>query len=339
MLVALQKSPCIVSFSGGRDSSAMLALAAFVARREGLPLPVPVTFRFPEIPSTHESEWQEMVVRHVGLEHWERLDLTSELDLLGDTARACLTRHGVAWPPNAYFHVPVFQAAQGGSVVTGVDGDGLFGDWRWCHAQAVLHRRVPFEMRDVARMGFAFAPPPVRRLAINQRQHFVPPWLRPGAQRDFSAAVISRAVGEPRRWDRRVAWHASSRALFIALANLALIAADSNVTVIHPFLDPGFLGALAAEGGAVGFGDRTSAMAHLFADLLPTETIGRSTKAEFGRAVWRQGARAFASTWDGSGVDHAMVDPDLLRAAWSVENPVIHSWTLLHQAWLASQSL
>jgi asparagine synthase (glutamine-hydrolysing) len=94
---------------------------------------------------------------------------------------------------------------------------------------------------------------------------------------------------------------------------------------------------LAAEGGAVGFGDRTSAMAHLFSDLLPKETIDRSTKAEFGRAVWRDHARTFAATWDGTGVDPAMVDPDLLRAAWSAENPVIHSWTLLHSTWLATQ--
>jgi hypothetical protein len=315
----------------------MLALAAFVARREGLPLPIPVTFRFPEIPSTHESEWQEMVIRHLGLGDWERLDLTTELDLLGDIARGCLTAHGVAWPPNAYLHVPVFHAARGGSVVTGVDGDGLFGDWRWCHAQSVLHGRTPFHPRDVVRIGFAFAPSPVRRLAITRRRHFVPPWLHPEVQREFSAAIVGRAVSEPRRWDRRVEWHADSRALYLALTNLALIAADSNVEVVHPLLDPTFLAALAAEGGAVGFGDRTAAMGHLFSDLLPPETIGRSTKAEFGRAVWREHARTFAASWDGTGVDPDLVNPDLLRAAWSADNPVIHSWTLLHAAWVAAQ--
>ena len=36
---ALERSPCVVSFSGGRDSSAVLAVATQVARREGLPLP------------------------------------------------------------------------------------------------------------------------------------------------------------------------------------------------------------------------------------------------------------------------------------------------------------
>src|SRR5687768_13796753 len=47
VLVGLMRPPCVVSFSGGRDSSAVLAIAAHVARREGLPLPIPVSLRFP----------------------------------------------------------------------------------------------------------------------------------------------------------------------------------------------------------------------------------------------------------------------------------------------------
>ena len=38
---ALQRGRCFVSFSGGRDSSPVLAAAAAVARREGLAAPVP----------------------------------------------------------------------------------------------------------------------------------------------------------------------------------------------------------------------------------------------------------------------------------------------------------
>ena len=47
VLRALLRPPCLVSFSGGRDSSLVLAIASDVARRHGLPLPVPATNRFP----------------------------------------------------------------------------------------------------------------------------------------------------------------------------------------------------------------------------------------------------------------------------------------------------
>ena len=47
ILPALRRPPCLVSFSGGRDSSIVLAVAASAARRQGLSLPIPVTRAFP----------------------------------------------------------------------------------------------------------------------------------------------------------------------------------------------------------------------------------------------------------------------------------------------------
>src|SRR5438128_1990791 len=40
---ALLTPPCVLGFSGGRDSSALLASALDLARREGLPEPIPIT--------------------------------------------------------------------------------------------------------------------------------------------------------------------------------------------------------------------------------------------------------------------------------------------------------
>jgi hypothetical protein len=54
---ALERAPCLVSFSGGRDSSAVLASATDLARREGLPLPIPATNRFPDAPGSDEAVW------------------------------------------------------------------------------------------------------------------------------------------------------------------------------------------------------------------------------------------------------------------------------------------
>ena len=70
-----------VCFSGGRDSSAVLALAVHVARRNGAPLPIPVTLRFPDHPESDETNWQEMVVRHLDLTEWIVID-RPDADLL-----------------------------------------------------------------------------------------------------------------------------------------------------------------------------------------------------------------------------------------------------------------
>src|SRR5437762_538102 len=86
-------------------------------------------------------------------------------------------------------------------------------------------------------------------------------------------------------------------------------------------LSRAFLTALAAGGGGAGYGDRTAAMRALFADAVPLELLTRPRKAEFGRALWRSEARAFAASWDGTGVDDELVDPEQVRVAWSAPSP------------------
>lgn len=55
MVAPLSRTPCYVSFSGGRDSSSVLAMARTVARQHQLDDPIPVTLRFPGIarPRSH----------------------------------------------------------------------------------------------------------------------------------------------------------------------------------------------------------------------------------------------------------------------------------------------
>jgi asparagine synthase (glutamine-hydrolysing) len=79
-------------------------------------------------------------------------------------------------------------------------------------------------------------------------------------------------------------------------------------------------------------------MRALFADVLPLELLTRPVKAEFGAALWRSEARAFAGSWEGTGLDDDLVDPEGVRAAWSVSSPWFGANTLLHEAWLAAQS-
>ncbi len=335
MLSALHRTPCAVAFSGGRDSSAVLALATSVARRHGLESPIPVTLSFPRAPTTHESQWQELVIAQLGLRDWERIEMGSELDFLGELARTGLRRHGLLWAPNAHFLVPLFARASGGSLLTGVDGDGLFG-WAWAELRARLVRRGPVNPRDVLRVALATSPAAIRAGYYRRRLGAQWPWLRPAARQAVWACRAAERASEPVRFDRRLDWYARRRLLHVMTHNFSVLAAAQDTHVVHPLLDRGFLAAFATRGGRGGYGDRTAAMRWVFGDLLPEAVLTRRSKAEFGAAFWGPASRAFAATWDGSGLDEELVDTDALRAVWRDENPPPATATLMQQAWLAA---
>ncbi|HCO04329.1 MAG TPA: hypothetical protein DIT48_13385, partial [Actinobacteria bacterium] len=121
-----------------------------------------MTYRFEGLSETNEDRWQEQVVRHLGLPDWEVARPGSDLELIGPAAASLLRRDGVRWPPNRHFVLLVARMAAGGSVLTGVDGDGLFDRWRWRHAMDVLSRRRPPTGRDILSAALALSPRPVR---------------------------------------------------------------------------------------------------------------------------------------------------------------------------------
>ena len=331
---ALRRSPCMVSFSGGRDSSAVLAVAAAIARREGLPPPIPITHRFPSAADTQESEWQEQVIDHLGLEDWVRIDAAGDLDCVGPVATATLRKHGLLWPCNAYFHAPIFEAAAGGAVITGVGGDEAFAASSWARPLAVLAGRARPVPRDVLRIGFALSPHAVKRTVMRRMLPELCPWLRPEARAEIERSVAAEAASEPLRWRRRYRELAASGYIGVSLNSLAVLAADQWVELAHPFQDARFLAALAALPRSRRPASRTAAMEMLVGDLLPPALLGRSTKARFDEVFWREHSRALVAAWDGEGVDEAVVDVDRLRAEWSSPAPAPHTFTLLQSVWL-----
>lgn len=334
----VERGGCFVSFSGGQDSSAVLAAAVACAREHGLALPVPITLRFPGRKDADEAAWQESVVQRLGLDDWVRIDIRDELDFLGGIGTDVLQRNGLLWPANVMFHVPVFQCASGGTLLTGLDGDGLFGGWRWHRAQRIMHGRVRPRPRDMLHVGLALSPVAVRVAVLRTRPSVAPSWLRPEARGAVVGAFAREDAEEPSRWDRRVEWFAGRRYLELAIDSLATVGADYAVEVVHPLIAPPFLAALAARRGRMGYRDRREAMRDLVGDLLPDAVLERRTKAEFGAAMWGPASRAFAEEWDGrSGVDPGLVEPDVLRAAWRSEHPPLSSATLLQCAWIAQR--
>ena len=340
VLPALRRPPCVVSFSGGRDSSAVLAVATDAARRHGLPPPIPVTLRFPGQEPAAEDEWQTLVIRHLGLTAWDRVEVTDELDVIGPYARQVLRRHGVLWPMNTHFHAPVFERASGGSVLTGFGGDEVLRPSTWGRTSMLRAGRAIPRVGDLPRATLACAPRPVRRVIVEQRSAISSelPWLRPHARRMVERRYSADAAGVAVRFDtmlRRSWWRSCYRRR--VCASLRMVALDSDVAVRHPLQDAQVIVAFAARAGSGGYWSRTAATRDLFGDLLPAPIVERRSKASFDAAFWHRYARAFVKNWDGRGIDDDLVDVDALCRLWTRDSlaPGL-TWLLLQQAWLAA---
>lgn len=339
VLRALLRPPCLVSFSGGRDSSLVLAAATRVARREGLELPIPATNRFTGAVAAEESRWQEQVIAHLGLTDWLRLSFTDELDLIGPYAQRLLRAHGLLWPFNVHFHLPLIDAARGGSLLTGAGGDELFGAALRGRLATVLSRAAAPRPRDLARTALAVAPRGLRRRALQRRRALPFAWLRPDGLRAARRAAAAQEAAEPFGLRARMGFALGLRYLRVARASLALAASDADVLLDHPLCAPQLWSAIARAGAPHGFADRSTAMRATFAGWLPDELLAREDKASFDEVFWHWRSRDFAARWDGGGLPHDLVDAEALRRHWGGATPAAASFTPLQLAALRSAGL
>ena len=97
------------------------------ARACRLPCRSPTASRAPS--GTEETEWQEQVIATSGSTTGSGSS-RGRARRVGPVATAVIERHGLLWPCNTYFHAPIFEAAAGGSVLTGVGGDEAFSPTR-----------------------------------------------------------------------------------------------------------------------------------------------------------------------------------------------------------------
>jgi hypothetical protein len=330
---ALRHPPCVIGFSGGRDSSALVALAADVARREGLQAPIAATNVFPGDTQAAESHWQELLVRHVGLQAWERLRFTEELDVVGPVAAPLLRRFGPTFPFNGHFGMPSVALAAGGSYLTGVGGDELFEPNELTRPARVLTGQVRPERRDLVPLLRLATPTRVRAQRL-KRMLPPEPWLRPEAAERFLADIATTLARQRLWYDDQIrfdVWRERSRAAL--QRTLGAFAATVGVEMVHPFEDSTFLRSVAVHRGHAGWRTRAHAMAELFGDVLPAEIVNRTSKASFDTIFFNEPSRMFARAWDGRGVDTTIVDVERLRAAWSAPTVDARSLSLLQAAW------
>ena len=337
---ALRCSPCIVAFSGGRDSSLVLAVAADTAARDGLPAPVACTLRYPGDTAAEESDWQELMIAHLHRHgrdvEWIRRDVTDELDLIGPLTVPVLSGHGgPTFPPAIGPTVLLSGVARDGALVTGNFGDEVLGDHRAATLRAVWRRRGRgMTAADRRTTALAAAPAPVRR-ALLRRRITPHPWLRTPAREAVVEQHVRDVAARPACWDASVRATLRPRAVRIGALTRAQVAAWTDCALVEPLGAPGFVAALARYGGRWGRLGRTAATRALGGPLIPPEIAGRRTKAHFNGSRFGAATRHFAASWSGAGVDPGLVDVEELRHAWLCPVPPAASAMLLQQAWLA----
>ena len=337
LLSALQRSPCIVAFSGGRDSSAVLAVATQVARREGLPDPVPATHDFAGTDRADERAYQEALIRHLQLREWQRFRAEGSCEVLGPPAQRGLLRHGMLWPATVHSaHAMIDLAAGCGSLVTGQGGDEVFGSHRLTGLNRLLLAQGP-PRRAVRMLAGSVGPLPRRRGRLSLSQGGPIDYLRPDIATEAATRFAHDRVAMPLRWDRAIGKRAASRAASAAATNFGRLCADADVTYHEPFLDHAFLAPLLSAGGWRGWSTRTEMMRKLFGDVVPEIICARSGKAEFSQVVVGEHTRGFLADWQGEGIDPEIVDVEAFRVAATAAKPPSTVLLLIQAAWLATQ--
>lgn len=337
---ALLRTPCVIAFSGGRDSSLLLAVAADLAAREGLEPPTAFTFRCPGDAASEESSWQHLVTDHLraaGLPiTWLCQDVDDELDIIGPLVGPVVREHGgPLWPPMLGPTILMAGVASGGALVTGDFGDEVLGGHRASVLRAVAGRRGRGMTRADWRFASTAAAPARIRRSLTGRDVKAPPWLRP----EFARLVVEKSLsaGErPLRWDYSVRSVLSHHSVVVGNATRERIVEQQAALLVQPLGDPDFVASYATYGGRWGGIGRTAGTNLLADGLLPNALVCRQGKAYFNRSHFGPRSREFAHRWTGRGVDPAIVDSTALRAAWSAEVPPASTAMLLQRAWLAT---
>jgi asparagine synthase (glutamine-hydrolysing) len=337
LLAHLQRSPCLVAFSGGRDSSVLLAAAVAVARREGLPLPVPITLSYPDAADSDEAAWQRTVLDHLGLTERIVLTVHAEHDPLGPVAKPVLARYGLIWPPNFAPTARMMSMARGGTLLTGEGGDEAFGLKRITPLTKILKSRGRAAPGVYADAPAALAPAALRRHRAF-RTRYRRPWLRPAVEEELSRRDAADVAAFALHAGRNTWQFATRRCARLGYDTMRQLGHAMEVEYVQAFAEPALVASTAAAGGFLGWTGRTATMRSLFGDLLPREVLERRTKALFANAVFTHHTREFARRWNGTGVDTTLVNPDALRDTWLSADPHAPSMTLLQQAWLAQRT-
>jgi len=335
----LAHGPLYVAFTGGRGSTASLALSVNHARRHGHELPIPVTVRYPGIFTDAELRHQERIIAHLRLDRWERVSVAEDLDLVGPLAARVLSRTGAVWPAHAYTLVPLMERAREGLLTIPTGSSDFFGFWRWAPLASVLAGRRRPTARDLMLLLASLLPAGWRtRLALRRGYPPPMPWLRPDAERHARKLLAARQAMVPLRFDQAVLTQSTHRCFAVGAQTVQRLAEMTGARVLEHLYEREWLGGFAAAGGWRGFGTSRELFARLAGHLLPPGALAPPTRADLTPVLFGAYSRGFAESWSGGGLDPELIDAERLRAVWLSERPDARSACLLQYAWLSERS-
>ncbi len=332
---ALAGGRCLVSFSGGRESAFVLAAATAAARARGHPDPIPATLRYPLAATGRVVEHQERIVAALGLRDWERVEVFDEVELLGPLARRALREAGVLFPVTSYVLLPLLDLARGGWLLVGGGWTDLFAFWRWTRLGDTFGGRRSPGRRELRQLSLASLPPRARRAWLRSRSRpSVPPWLRADAARAAEELNRERAGDVPVWFATALERQRTHRCYVGVRASLDALAASAGARALMPFRTDEYMSALASVGGRWGLGDRSETFKRLAGHLIAEDLLRRPDAVNERLIVFGEQTREFIARWSGDGLDPAVVDPGVLRGAWSGDSIPWSSTTLLQLAFL-----
>ena len=254
----------------------MLAVATRIARKEGLPDPIPITRIFQGVAAADEDDWQECVHPSPRCAYWQRLRLGDDLDLVGPLATAGLREHGVLWPPTTHVDAPMLALLRGGTLLDGEGGDDVasastsIASPRWLVCFGNRARSVGGGSGRAGRARMRLRKRHVRKQYDGS---WSLPWLRPAGRAALLDALSDYAAREPLSFSSSISAVPRYRMIELGMRNRKVLADAEGVTIESPFLHSDVVEALALEGGRFGPGSRTQALRRLVGDLLPAAVL------------------------------------------------------------------
>jgi asparagine synthetase B (glutamine-hydrolysing) len=326
-----QDRPIAVEFSGGVDSTLVFAAAVRAARESDGPLPLPVTVLCRGIPEADETEWQDAVLRGLGISDRLVLTVDAELDLIEPRAMGLLERYGQVWPATTFPLSLVHEHVRGLRLLTGHGGDEVLGPRRLTPALIVAakirHGKVP-NRSDLGRVRSDFT---LTRTRAKRRlgEQVGLTWIREPWRERVLAHLAARSWREP--WNPRSAIRhlCDLTAVRRFEDSITWVASLNDVELQSPLQHPAFLESVSRNVRLRELRGRESVARALFGDLIPPLVLGRRSKAQFNRAFFNDCSREFSRQADMKHLGVDIVDPAELRRVWSSEAPPPMSAMLL----------